>query len=104
MMIRGAENLVRAVEEKIQENRRFTISSHSLHFPQILRSFLHGGINLRSRDKKTGAPLRQVPQQWWKLCRKVVHGMYIKWQYKWFENNKFLFFFFSTAHRNLHSG
>jgi hypothetical protein len=32
------EDLVRAVEEKIQENRRFTIS---LHFPQISRSLLH---------------------------------------------------------------
>jgi hypothetical protein len=32
------EDLVRAVEEKIQENRRFTISSLSLHFPQISRS------------------------------------------------------------------
>jgi hypothetical protein len=27
------EDLARAVEEKIQENRRFTISSLSLHFP-----------------------------------------------------------------------
>jgi transposase len=27
------EDLVRAVEEKFQENRRFTISSLSLHFP-----------------------------------------------------------------------
>jgi hypothetical protein len=44
-----------------------------------------------------------VPQQWWKLCRKVVHDMYIKWQYKWF-GNKFLIFFFSIAHRNLLSG
>jgi hypothetical protein len=40
IMIRGAadlvtEDLVREVEEKIQENRRFTISSLSLHFPQI---------------------------------------------------------------------
>jgi hypothetical protein len=24
-------------------------------------------------------------------CRKVVYGMYIKWQYKWF-GNKFFFF------------
>jgi hypothetical protein len=30
-----------AVEEKIQENRRFTISSLSPHFPQISRSLLH---------------------------------------------------------------
>jgi hypothetical protein len=35
------EDLVRAVEEMIQENRRFTISSLSLHFPQISRPLLH---------------------------------------------------------------
>jgi transposase len=35
------EDLARAVEEKIQENRRFTIWSLSLHFPQILRPLLH---------------------------------------------------------------
>jgi hypothetical protein len=34
------EDLVRAVEEKIQENRQFTISSLSLHFPQIPWSLL----------------------------------------------------------------
>jgi hypothetical protein len=35
------EDWMRAVEEKIQENSRFTISSLSLHFPQIPRSLLH---------------------------------------------------------------
>jgi hypothetical protein len=35
------ENLVRAVEEKIHENIRFTISSLSLYFPHISRSLLH---------------------------------------------------------------
>jgi hypothetical protein len=35
------EDLVRAVEEKIQENWWFTISSLSLHFPQISWSCLH---------------------------------------------------------------
>jgi hypothetical protein len=35
------EDLMRAVEEMIQENRRFTISSLSLHFPQISWSLLH---------------------------------------------------------------
>jgi hypothetical protein len=50
-----------------------------------------GGIILRFRDTKTGA-LLQVPQQWWKLCRKVAYGMYIKWKYNWF-GNKYLFFF-----------
>jgi hypothetical protein len=44
------------------------------------------------QDTKTRALLRQVPQQWWKLCQKVGYGMYIKWQYKWF-GYKFLFFF-----------
>jgi hypothetical protein len=52
-----------------------------------------GGIILRYRDTKIGAPLQQVPQQWWKLCRKVVYAMYIKWQYKWFGNKLLLFFF-----------
>jgi hypothetical protein len=35
------EDLVRAVEEKIQENRQFTILSLSLHFTQISGSLLH---------------------------------------------------------------
>ena len=34
------EDLVRAVEEKIRENGRFTITSLSLHLPQISRSLL----------------------------------------------------------------
>jgi hypothetical protein len=40
-----------------------------------------GGIILRCGIQKL-APRWQVPRQWWKLCRKVVYGMYIKWQYK----------------------
>jgi len=35
------EDLVRAVEEKIRENRRFTITPLPPHFPQISRSLLH---------------------------------------------------------------
>ena len=35
------EDLVRAVEGKIRENRRFTITPLSLNFPQISRSLLH---------------------------------------------------------------
>jgi len=35
------EDLVRAVEEKIRENRWFIITPLSLHFPQISRSLLH---------------------------------------------------------------
>jgi hypothetical protein len=35
------DDLVHAVEEKIQENGRFTSSSLSLHFPQISRSLFH---------------------------------------------------------------
>jgi hypothetical protein len=49
------EDLLRAVEEKIQKNRRFTISSLSLYIPQISRSLLNGSIILRCRDTKTGA-------------------------------------------------
>ena len=35
------EDLVRAAEEKIRENRRYTITPLSQHFPQISRSLLH---------------------------------------------------------------
>jgi len=35
------EDLLRAVEEKIRENRCFTITPLSLHFPQISRSLLN---------------------------------------------------------------
>jgi transposase len=35
------EDLVRAVEEKIQEKRQFAISSLLLHFPQISQSLLN---------------------------------------------------------------
>ena len=35
------DDLMHAVEEKIRENRRFTITSLSLHFPDISRSLLH---------------------------------------------------------------
>jgi len=38
---------VRAAEEKIRENRRFTITSLPLHFPRISRSLFHE-TNLRS--------------------------------------------------------
>jgi hypothetical protein len=55
MMIRGSgrpsvvnEDLVRAVEE----NRRFTISSLSLHFPQISRSLLHEIVSDKFRFRK----------------------------------------------------
>jgi hypothetical protein len=46
------EDLVHAVEEKIQENRRFTISSLSLHFPQISRSLLHEFVSDKLRFRK----------------------------------------------------
>jgi transposase len=45
------EDLVHAVEEKIQENRRFTILSLSLHFPQILWS-LHEIVFDKVRFRK----------------------------------------------------
>ena len=43
------EDLVRAVEEKIRENRQFTITPLSLHFSQISRSPLH---KIVSEDKE----------------------------------------------------
>jgi len=45
------EDLLRAFEEKIRENRRFATTSLSLHFPQISWSLLHqivsGKVNFR---------------------------------------------------------
>jgi transposase len=46
------EDLVRAVEDKIQENRGFTISSRSLHSPQISRSLLHVIVSDKHRFQK----------------------------------------------------
>jgi hypothetical protein len=46
------EDLVRAVDEKIQENRRFTISLLSLHFPQIPWSLLHEIVSDKLRFRK----------------------------------------------------
>jgi transposase len=46
------EELVRAVEEKIQENWRFTISSFSLHFRKISRSLLHEIVSEKLRFRK----------------------------------------------------
>jgi hypothetical protein len=45
--------------------------------------------------------LWQVPHQWWKLCQKVVCGVYIKWQYTWFVIYLYIFL---IAHWNLLSG
>jgi hypothetical protein len=96
------EDLVRAVEKKIQENRRFTISSLCLHFPQISRSLLHEIVSdkLRGlhhkRHHSTIQGYKLIPRYKclnnWKLCRKVAYGMYIKRQYKWFGNKSLLFF------------
>ena len=54
------EDLVRAVEEKIRENRRFTITSLSLHVPQISRSLLHEILSDKLKFRKLCA--RWVPK------------------------------------------
>jgi len=54
------EDLVRAVKEKIRENRRFTITSLSLHFPQISRSLLHEIVSDELKFRKLCA--RSVPK------------------------------------------
>jgi transposase len=55
------EDLVRVVEEKIQENRRFTFSSFSLYFAQILRSLFH--------------EIAYYKLRFWKLCSRWVPMM-----------------------------
>jgi hypothetical protein len=46
------KDLMRAMEEKIQENRRFTISSVSPHFPQISPSLLDEIVSEKLRFRK----------------------------------------------------
>jgi hypothetical protein len=46
------EDLVRAVEDKIQQNMQLIISSLSLHFPQISRSLLHEIVSDKLRFRK----------------------------------------------------
>jgi len=61
------DDLVRNVTERVRDDRRFTISDLSLHFPQISRDLLDdtvsshlgpGGHILRGGYTKTCAPLR----------------------------------------------
>jgi hypothetical protein len=60
------EDLVRAVEEKIQENRLLTILSLSLHFSQIAQSLLRSIVS----DKL----------HFWKLCKRCLQKNTMKWQ------------------------
>ena len=53
-------HLVHAVEEKIRENRQFTIMSLSLHFPQISRSLLNEIVSDERKFRKLCA--RWVPK------------------------------------------
>ena len=46
------EDLVHAVEVNIRENRRFTITSLSVHFPQISPSFLHEIVSDKLKFRK----------------------------------------------------
>ena len=46
------EDLVHAVEVNIRENRRFTITSLSPHFPQISRSLLHKIVSDKLKFRK----------------------------------------------------
>jgi len=65
------EDLVRAVEEKIRENRRFTITSLSLHFPHILLSLLHEIVSDKLEFRKLCA--HQVPKM-------LMEEHKLKWQ------------------------
>ena len=40
------DDLVRKVNERVRDDRRFTISDLSLHFPQISRTLLHDIVSI----------------------------------------------------------
>lgn len=48
------DDMVRAVEEKIKENRRFTMTELSLDFPIISRSLLHEIVSNELNFRKEG--------------------------------------------------
>jgi len=61
------DDLVRKVNERVRDNRRFTVSDPSLHFPQISRTLLYDIVSSHlgrrrphsmRRVYKTCAPLR----------------------------------------------
>jgi len=54
------EDYVRAFEEKIRENRRFTITALFLHFPQISWSLIHQIVSGKVKFRK--------------LCAEVAYG------------------------------
>jgi len=65
------DDLLRKVNERVRDDRRFTISDPSLHFPQKSRTVLYdivsshlgyGRPHSTGRVYETCAPLRQVPQ------------------------------------------
>jgi transposase len=41
----GNDDLVRKVNERVRDDRRFTISDLSLHFPQISRTLLYDTVS-----------------------------------------------------------
>lgn len=46
------EELVHAIDDKIQENRRFTISALAMDFPQISRSLMHEIVTKQLKFRK----------------------------------------------------
>ena len=54
------EDLVRKVNERVRDDRRFTISDLSLHFPQISRTLLYDIVSSHSGYRKVCA--RWVPK------------------------------------------
>jgi hypothetical protein len=42
------DDLVRKVNERVRDDRRFTVSGLSLHFPQISRAVLYDMANIAS--------------------------------------------------------
>ena len=46
------EELVHAIDDKIHENRRFTISGLAMEFPQISRSLIHEIVSEKMKFRK----------------------------------------------------
>ena len=68
------DDLVRKVNERVRDDRRFTISDLSLHFPQISRTLLYDTVSSHLGYRKVCAQwmLKMLTEEHKKQCLYVL--------------------------------
>jgi hypothetical protein len=62
------DDLVRKVNERVRDNRRFTVSGLSLHFPQISRTLLHDIVSSYLDYRKVCVVPKMLTEEHKKQC------------------------------------